>query len=296
MSRTASLRVTSRLAAFFPGLFRRSYILQTFESNGFCFEVKQFDELQFLVTLLLQQAQRPTLPLLDKIEDVETREGSELDNGAIATLTSSSSLAGSDTIEDIYDFYATELHTTEITLVNPSVFTKVDVKSSIDENRDDKNTACDNLTKTDVSESTVSKETSNPLVASPDSLAIVKYQPIYKLSPIISAVAAPRPLRMSDFITVALLGQGGFGTVLLVFDTISRRFFALKVILKSNMNTKEMQYVFEEQRIGRALSNSKLLMGVAGSWEDTKNFFMLMVRISIVFFPRPSLMNLLAIR
>ena len=94
-------------------------------------------------------------------------------------------------------------------------------------------------------------------------------------------------LRMSDFIIVALLGQGGFGTVLLVFDTISRRFFALKVILKSDMNTKEMQYVFEEQRIGRAVSDSKLLMGVAGSWEDSENFFILMVRILLVFFCVP---------
>lgn len=243
-----------------------------------------------LVERLSQQTQFPAFPLLDKVaiikaSDIQDSENSKSDNGAVATPVPSPSLARSDTIEDIYDFYATEIDTPEITLINPSVVTnEVCVKSAsvtslTSGDEDDNNTTYDILTE-DVSESL---DNTSKCWVSPHLLAVVRYQPIYKPSPVIDTFTTLRRLRMSDFIVVTLLGQGGFGTVLLVFDTISRRFFALKVILKSNTNTKEMQYVFEEQRIGRALSDSKLLMGVAGSWEDTKNFFMLMVRIFLVF-------------
>lgn len=239
-----------------------------------------------LVERLSQQTQFPAFPLLDKVaiikaSDIQDSENSKSDNGAVATPVPSPSLARSDTIEDIYDFYATEIDTPEITLINPSVVTnEVCVKSAsvtslTSGDEDDNNTTYDILTE-DVSESL---DNTSECRVSPH-LAVAGYQPIYK--PSLDTLTTLRRLRMSNFIIVALLGQGGFGTVLLVFDTISRRFFALKVILKSNMNTKEMQYVFGEQRIGWALSDSKLLMGVAGSWEDTKNFFMLVVRTSLV--------------
>lgn len=243
--------------------------------------------------------------MLDKVAVIEVSNyqasgSSESDNSVIATLVSSLLLVRSDTIEDIYDFYATEIDTPENTLVNPSILAnEACVKSAHVTGRtgggeDDKNTTYDDFTGTDVSESL--KTTFKSQAASPNVLAVIQYQPICKSSPVINTSITARRLRMSDFIIVALLGQGGFGTVLLVFDTISRRFFALKVILKSNMNTKEMQYVFEEQRIGCALSNCKLLMGIAGSWEDTKNFFILMVRISLVFSASPSLKSRSAIR
>ena len=95
---------------------------------------------------------------------------------------------------------------------------------------------------------------------------------------------------MSDFVIICRLGEGGFGVVLLVADKISRRFYALKIVYKEGLSVEAMERVFEEQRIGRAVADagSQWMVGVEGSWEDDRKFYMLMVR-SFSFLPSPLL-------
>lgn len=89
-----------------------------------------------------------------------------------------------------------------------------------------------------------------------------------------------RRLRMSDFVIICRLGEGGFGVVLLVSDKVSRRFYALKIVYKEGLSMEAMERVFEEQRIGRAVADAgcQWMVGVEGSWEDDRKFYMLMVR------------------
>ena len=106
-------------------------------------------------------------------------------------------------------------------------------------------------------------------------------------------IAAPKPpvgraLRVEDFFVIKFLSAGGFGLVFLVFDKISRRYFALKVVQKNRIHFSSFPKIFEEQRVGRVLSDSKWVAGVEGSFDDSVNFYVLMVR-RVTFFSQLSL-------
>lgn len=113
----------------------------------------------------------------------------------------------------------------------------------------------------------------------PESKFPVK-QLTYELAP-----SPSRILRVDDFVLVKFLGAGGFGLVFLVFDKVTRRYFALKVIEKKRMYFTFFPKMFEEQRLGRMLVGSKWAARIEGSFDDSDNFYILMVR-------RNSLLNI----
>ena len=113
----------------------------------------------------------------------------------------------------------------------------------------------------------------------PESKFPVK-QLTYELAP-----SPSRILRVDDFVLVKFLGAGGFGLVFLVFDKVTHRYFALKVIEKKRMYFTFFPKMFEEQRLGRMLVGSKWAARIEGSFDDSDNFYILMVR-------RNSLLNI----
>lgn len=84
---------------------------------------------------------------------------------------------------------------------------------------------------------------------------------------------------MDDFEPIKHLGRGGFGNVFLVRDKLTNRFYALKAIDKERIPFTFYSKIFEEQRVGKSLAESKWAMGVEGSFDDTDNFYILMVRL-----------------
>lgn len=131
------------------------------------------------------------------------------------------------------------------------------------------------------------EDTSEPAVAVPEvshknvveqpSLPVI-FGPVKPLN--IVKKPRRRRLRMPDFVIICRLGEGGFGVVLLVADRISRRFYALKIVYKEGLSMEAMERVFEEQRIGRTVADAgcQWMVGIEGSWEDDRKFYMLMVR------------------
>lgn len=88
---------------------------------------------------------------------------------------------------------------------------------------------------------------------------------------------SPRILHRNDFDPIKHLGKGCFGDVWLVFDTVSKRHLAMKIINKANKAADVYGLIFEEQRIGREVVGSKWLLPIEGSFEDEENFYTLMV-------------------
>ncbi|EKM60720.1 uncharacterized protein PHACADRAFT_179911 [Phanerochaete carnosa HHB-10118-sp] len=85
-----------------------------------------------------------------------------------------------------------------------------------------------------------------------------------------------RILRIDDFEPIRHLGRGGFGSVFLVRDKFTNRFYALKSIDKERIPFAFYSRIFEEQRVGKSLANSKWAVGVEGNFDDLDNFYILM--------------------
>ncbi|TFK80819.1 kinase-like protein [Polyporus arcularius HHB13444] len=105
---------------------------------------------------------------------------------------------------------------------------------------------------------------------------------------------APTSTATCDFRPIRKLGKGGHGTVYLVEDVVSERYLAMKVIEKNGLRLREYPAVFEEQAVTRTLatdssedgSTSPLSVPLAGSFEDTDNFYFL-----TDYYPRGDLMK-----
>lgn len=85
-----------------------------------------------------------------------------------------------------------------------------------------------------------------------------------------------RLLYRKDFDPIKHLGRGCFGDVWLVFDNVSERYLAMKIINKAQ-KADVYEHIFEEQRIGREVTGSRWLLPIEGSFEDEGNFYFLMV-------------------
>ncbi|GJE87873.1 serine/threonine-protein kinase [Phanerochaete sordida] len=94
----------------------------------------------------------------------------------------------------------------------------------------------------------------------------------------LATLATPpaRVPRIEDFKPIAYLGRGGFGSVYLVCDRVTGRFFALKSIAKGTLPAWCFPKVFEEQRLGKSLAGSKWAVGIEASFDDDSHFHILM--------------------
>lgn len=88
------------------------------------------------------------------------------------------------------------------------------------------------------------------------------------------------PLSINDFEVLQCLGQGSYGQVFLVRHVTTLQLLAMKVIDNKRLPIEKYGRIFEEQRIGKMLTNSQWSLGIAGSFHDTNNFYILFVRFS----------------
>lgn len=86
------------------------------------------------------------------------------------------------------------------------------------------------------------------------------------------------PLSINDFEVLQCLGQGSYGQVFLVRHVATLQLLAMKVIDNKRLPIEKYGRIFEEQRIGKTLTNSQWSLGIEGSFHDTNNFYMLFVR------------------
>ena len=85
-------------------------------------------------------------------------------------------------------------------------------------------------------------------------------------------------LTLSDFDAVRYVGAGGHGRVFLVYDRYSHKHLAMKVVPKRTLRLPKWVKLFEEQRIMRLLAGCPWAVRLEGSFEDSLNFYMVMVR------------------
>ncbi|KAI8973131.1 kinase-like domain-containing protein [Trametes punicea] len=92
---------------------------------------------------------------------------------------------------------------------------------------------------------------------------------------VVAQALEKRILKVEDFRIIRVLGEGGQGLVLLVQDQVTDRLFALKVIKKHKLQTKDLSTVFVEQDIMKTLAGNPLFPALKGSFEDEDHFFLL---------------------
>ncbi|KAI0045754.1 kinase-like protein, partial [Auriscalpium vulgare] len=77
-----------------------------------------------------------------------------------------------------------------------------------------------------------------------------------------------------EFVPLRVLGEGGFGKVFQVQDTVTGTQYALKVIQKAKLRSSSRRLVRHEQRVLRALSGNAEFLPLYASWHDTENFYL----------------------
>ncbi|KAA1468452.1 kinase-like protein [Dentipellis sp. KUC8613] len=85
----------------------------------------------------------------------------------------------------------------------------------------------------------------------------------------------PAPLSADEFEPLRLLGEGGFGRVLLVRDRATGRAHALKVVSKARLKPKSHKLVLAEQRVLRAVAGAPGFLQMEASWHDAGSFYFL---------------------
>lgn len=77
------------------------------------------------------------------------------------------------------------------------------------------------------------------------------------------------------------LGSGSQGSVSLVQYQGDGRLYALKAMAKAAMRTSSYPLVFQEQAILKMLVGNHFFPQLRGSFEDSDNFYLLTVRITV---------------
>lgn len=85
-------------------------------------------------------------------------------------------------------------------------------------------------------------------------------------------------LTLSDFDAIKYIGVGGYGKVFLVYDRYSHKHLGMKVVPKRKLRLPKWVKLFEEQRIMRLLEDCPWAVKLQGSFEDSLNFYMVIVR------------------
>jgi serine/threonine protein kinase len=81
---------------------------------------------------------------------------------------------------------------------------------------------------------------------------------------------------LEDFEKVQFIGRGSFGRVYLVRHKISDKYFALKVLNKTDViKSNEVKHVLSERNILRDL-NSSFVVSFVGSFQDERHLYILM--------------------
>ncbi|KAF7797765.1 hypothetical protein EIP86_008965 [Pleurotus ostreatoroseus] len=83
------------------------------------------------------------------------------------------------------------------------------------------------------------------------------------------------PLSANDFEVLRCLGQGSYGQVFLVRHITTSQLLAMKVIDNRRLPYEKYGRIFEEQRIGKMLADSRWSLGIEGSFHDSNNFYLL---------------------
>ncbi len=97
-------------------------------------------------------------------------------------------------------------------------------------------------------------------------------------SPTHSYTPPGHQLCIGDFRLIQLIGRGRIGNVYHVINKITDNPFALRVIKKGDRRIPMYSKLFEEQMIGKEFIYSPWAVGVQGSFEDSENLYMIMVR------------------
>ena len=87
----------------------------------------------------------------------------------------------------------------------------------------------------------------------------------------------PREFSTADLRVIRALGNGAFGTVLLVQDRETEELLALKSIPKHTIETKSYANVFAEQDVLKRLAGKQGLLSLRASFEDDFFFHFLTV-------------------
>lgn len=90
------------------------------------------------------------------------------------------------------------------------------------------------------------------------------------------------PLSANDFEVLRCLGQGSYGQVFLVRHVTTAQLLAMKVIDNRRLPFEKYGRIFEEQRIGKTLADSRWSLGIEGSFHDSNNFYLLFVSDQIL--------------
>lgn len=98
--------------------------------------------------------------------------------------------------------------------------------------------------------------------------------PLSSLSPY---EAPKRTLSITDLKPIKFLGKGAHGQVYLVYDSVSCRELALKVINKDGLQPSYYSQIFEEQYVCRKLMYCPWAVRLEGSFQDHDHFYLLFV-------------------
>ncbi len=96
---------------------------------------------------------------------------------------------------------------------------------------------------------------------------------------LLSAAFPPsRQLCIEDFDVIRHIESGCAGSFYHTIDKITEKPFTLRVVKKGDKRIPFYSKLFEEQRIGKKFISSPWAVGVQGSFEDSENLYMIMVR------------------
>lgn len=108
---------------------------------------------------------------------------------------------------------------------------------------------------------------------------------------------SPRILSINDFDIIKLIGKGASGQVYLVRDLKTNEKRAMKVIPKAGMRMHSISSIRQEQAILRLLTEtgSPWFLKLDASFHDTRNFYLIFVRVLRRDFSRTNVFRVLAL-
>jgi protein kinase A len=102
------------------------------------------------------------------------------------------------------------------------------------------------------------------------------FKSVYNDQSIINQRVDRPKLKLSDFHTLRTLGTGSFGRVHLVQSRVNARYYAIKVLKKSEvLRLKQVEHSNNEKHILEAVAHP-FLINLWGTFQDNVNLYMVM--------------------